>query len=150
MVKKALTGGAVKYTRSFEIHLEYRSQIGEERKRFAVHHSVQDYPEDKMLRAWCKANAMVPWVAVACELPVSLIRELYRGVRLTVLDRKAQAIKRAATYLMFFLCRCPSGSQHISMLVLACLLTVRELFQAMTAAFRTACPASGMTGSSES
>lgn len=152
MIKKALTEGAVKYTHSFEIHLEYRSQNWEERKRFAVHHSIQDYPEkdnpeDKTLRAWCKADAMVPWVAVACELPVSLIGEPCRGVKLTILDRKAQAIQRAVTYLTFFLCRCPSASQHISMLVLAYLLTVRDLFQAMTAVFRTACPASGMTGS---
>jgi hypothetical protein len=92
MVKKALTEGAVKYTRSFEIHLEYRSQNWRERKRFAVHHSIQDYPEDKMLRAWCKADAMVPWVAVACELPVSLIGEICRRVKLTILNREAQAI----------------------------------------------------------
>jgi hypothetical protein len=73
MIKKALIGDIGNFTRSFVVEIQSGSQELRKMNRFAVHHSIQKYPNDEKLRVWTKAEAMVPWVAVAAELPVSPI-----------------------------------------------------------------------------
>jgi hypothetical protein len=72
-IKEALGGDITKFSSSFVVELECESKGSKTRNHFAVHHIIPNYPIDEKLRSWAKAEAMVPWVAVATELPVSLI-----------------------------------------------------------------------------
>jgi hypothetical protein len=73
MIKKALSGGLDNFNSSFVVEIESGSEGMEKRSGFAVHHIIQDYPENEKLRAWTKAEAMIPWVALAAKLPVSFM-----------------------------------------------------------------------------
>lgn len=56
---------------SFEAGIEYRS-VGESVKTtFVVHHSILPGLMDSELRDWAQEQKLVPWVAVAAQVPVS-------------------------------------------------------------------------------
>jgi sacsin len=55
---------------SFDVDIESWSPTLKSRTSFAVHHSVASHPPDEKLREWCNAQAMIPWVAVAAQIPV--------------------------------------------------------------------------------
>lgn len=72
VIKKTISEGVSSFTTSFEIEIKSGSPDKERQYRFALHHSIQNYPEKESLRTWCEEEAMIPWVAVASEIRVSL------------------------------------------------------------------------------
>jgi hypothetical protein len=72
MIKKAISEGVSSFSTSFEVEIKSGSPDKERQYRFALHHSIQNYPEKESLRTWSKEEAMIPWVAVASEIQVSL------------------------------------------------------------------------------
>lgn len=75
MIKKVISEGVSTFNTSFEVEIKSGSPDKEQQYRFALHHSIQNYPENEGLRAWSKEEAMIPWVAVASEIQVSLWRD---------------------------------------------------------------------------
>jgi sacsin len=73
-IKKTILEGVGNFIRSFEIEIKSGSPDTERQYRFAIHHRIQNYPENESLRSWSKDEALVPWVAVASEIGVSLWR----------------------------------------------------------------------------
>ena len=71
-IEKAISGGGINFSSSFEIEIKRGMPDNEAQYRFAIHHSIQDYPKDERLKSWSKDEAMVPWVALASEIEVSL------------------------------------------------------------------------------
>jgi sacsin len=70
MIKRAFAEAVDTFNLSFEIEIEY-GQIGAKKQTsFAVHHQIGDNPKDKELREWSKAQAVIPWVAIAAQLPL--------------------------------------------------------------------------------
>jgi sacsin len=55
---------------SFQVQIEHRSAQESRRTGFVVHHSIRGGSMDNSLRAWAKDQKLVPWVAVAAQLPV--------------------------------------------------------------------------------
>lgn len=76
-IKKTILEGVSNFNASFEVEIKSGSPDQEQQYRFAIHHSIQNYPENESLRSWCKDEAMVPWVAVASEIRVSLLQTDY-------------------------------------------------------------------------
>jgi sacsin len=74
MIKKAISEGVTGFTTSFEVEIKSGSPNMERQYRFALHHSIQNYPEKESLRTWSQEEAMVPWVAVASEIRVSILQ----------------------------------------------------------------------------
>jgi hypothetical protein len=72
LVRAAPAGLERPFDVSFDIDMESGSPTLVSRTSFAVHHSVAADPADKQLRSWCKAHAMIPWVAVAALISVRL------------------------------------------------------------------------------
>lgn len=71
-IKKAISEGVSSFSTSFEVEIKSGPPDKERKYCFAIHHSIQNYPENESLRSWSKKEAMVPWVAVASEIRVSL------------------------------------------------------------------------------
>ncbi len=70
-MKRALKDPEYLFNHSFEASIEFRS-AGESRKTsFMVHHSIQYDFMEAGLRDWAKDQKLIPWVAVAAQLPVS-------------------------------------------------------------------------------
>lgn len=70
-VKRALEDPEYLFNHSFEAGIEYRSDGESKTTRFVVHHSIQRSPIDSGLQDWIKDEKLLPWVAVAAQLPVS-------------------------------------------------------------------------------
>jgi sacsin len=70
-IKKAISAGVSSFNTSFEVEIKSGSPGMERNYHFALHHSIQNFPEKESLRKWSKEEAMVPWVAVASEIRVS-------------------------------------------------------------------------------
>jgi hypothetical protein len=74
MIKKAISEGVSSFATSFKVEIKSGSPDMERQYRFAIHHIIQNYPEKASLRTWSREEAMVPWVAVASEIGVSLLQ----------------------------------------------------------------------------
>lgn len=72
VIRAATTGPEKPFEVSFNVDIESASSALKSRTRFAVHHRVASHPADEKLRDWSKAQAMIPWVAVAAPISVRL------------------------------------------------------------------------------
>lgn len=72
MIKKAFAEPNSTFDVSFDVEIETGSKNAKSRTSFAIHHSIGTYPVDEKLRDWCKAQVMIPWIAVAAQIPVNL------------------------------------------------------------------------------
>ena len=71
-VKRALKDPAYSFNDDcFEAGIEYRSSGVKNKTTFMVHHRIQGDSMDNDLREWATDQKLVPWVAVAAQLPVS-------------------------------------------------------------------------------
>jgi sacsin len=71
MIRTVSTEPEKPFELSFDIEIESASPAAKSRTSFAVHHSIASYPTEEKLRDWCNAQAMIPWIAVAAQIPVS-------------------------------------------------------------------------------
>jgi sacsin len=72
-VKQALRNPKYSFDHCFEAGIEYRSAEELKKTSFVVYHRIQGALKDSSLREWAKDQKLVPWVAVAAQLPVSLL-----------------------------------------------------------------------------
>jgi len=70
VIRAAPAGLEKPFEISFDVEIESESPTLKSRTSFAVHHSVASHPADEKLQNWCKAQAMIPWVAVAAPISV--------------------------------------------------------------------------------
>jgi sacsin len=71
MIRTASTEPEKPFELSFDVEIESASPTANSRTSFAVHHSIASHPAEEKLRDWCNAQAMIPWIAVAAQIPVS-------------------------------------------------------------------------------
>ena len=71
-IRETILEGRGNFNTSFEVEIKSGITGNERQYRFAIHHSIQNYPEDEDLASWSKDEALLPWVAVASEIGVSL------------------------------------------------------------------------------
>jgi sacsin len=67
-IKTALCKGSSAFDRSFRIEIDMGDLRTGGKICFLVHHTIAKYPEDRCLVDWSKAEALLPWVAVATQL----------------------------------------------------------------------------------
>jgi sacsin len=70
-VKSSLKNLEYSFDYSFEAGIEYRSAGESKKTTFVVHHSIRPDLMDSDLRDWAQGQKLIPWVAVAAQLPVS-------------------------------------------------------------------------------
>lgn len=69
MIRTASTEPEKPFELSFDVEIESESPTAKIRTSFAVHHSIASHPTEEKLRDWCNAQAMIPWIAVAAQIP---------------------------------------------------------------------------------
>ncbi len=72
VIKKTILEGGNNFDSSFKVEIKSGPRDQERQYLFAIHHSIQNYPEDESLNSWSKDEALIPWVALASEIGVSL------------------------------------------------------------------------------
>jgi sacsin len=70
-VKCALENPEYSFDHSFEAGIEFSSAGESKKTTFMVHHSIQCDLIESGLRDWAKDQKLIPWVAVAAQVPVS-------------------------------------------------------------------------------
>lgn len=67
-VKSAFEDSAYFFDHSFELGIEHRSMGKSKKTTFVVHHSIPLMR--RTLAVWAADQKLIPWVAVAAQLPV--------------------------------------------------------------------------------
>jgi sacsin len=70
-VKCALENSEYSFNHSFEAEIYYNSAGESKKTRFIIHHHIQFDLIENGLQDWAKDQKLIPWVAVAAQLPVS-------------------------------------------------------------------------------
>jgi hypothetical protein len=73
-VKAALAAPEYTFDHSFETEIEYRSAQDSKRTKFVIHHCIYGVSMNGTLRDWTNEQKLVPWVAIAVQLPVCAFR----------------------------------------------------------------------------
>jgi len=68
-VRSALTDPQYSFDHSFEAAMHYRTEDAIKNTAFIIHHSIQCGSMNKDMRAWTRAQNLIPWIAVAAQLP---------------------------------------------------------------------------------
>jgi sacsin len=70
-VKTTLADPDYVFDLSFGVKIERRSGQESSETRFVVHHTICGDSMDSQMRQWTRDQNLVPWVAVAAQLPVN-------------------------------------------------------------------------------
>ena len=70
-MKSSLEDREYSFDYSFKAGVEYKSAGESKTTTFVVHHSIEPDLVGSDLRDWAQDQKLIPWVAVATQLPVS-------------------------------------------------------------------------------